>query len=827
MARSLSVEQIEHDDYELRHDPARRLDPERLALLESIQRRVLWLSTNIIHHANHVRPNSDGVKVGGHQASSASVVSILTALYFHALQRGDRVSIKPHASPVFHAVQYLLEQLPQEYLTTLRAYQGLQSYPSRTKDPDPVDFSTGSVGLGAVAPLFAALAHRYAHEHVGEVTSNRFIALIGDAELDEGNVWEALIEEALAYVGNVLWIVDLNRQSLDRIIPGVRAARIKRLFADAGWRVIEVKYGARLREVFARPGGEALRAAIDDMDNEEYQTLIRLSGEALRPRLIRRDGVDNVDVARAIKEIPDAELPGVLTNLAGHDLGDLVEAIEAGLSPNDSPTVLFAYTIKGWELPFAGDALNHSALLNPNQLDPLRERLGVPAGQEWARFAPGTPEGRLVAEARERLYEGGRAEGTAPAASSQPPSATIAGNIPEHIGYSRLPVTSTQEALGRLLTRLGEIPEVGPRIVTSAPDVSVSTNLGGWINRYGVFAAHEAPVYDTAPKLLRWEPKPSGQHIELGISEMNLFMWLAMFGLSQELNGQLLFPIGTVYDPFVCRGLDAFIYGVYCHSKFIIAGTPSGISLSPEGGAHQSTITPSIGIELPGQRFFEPCFAQELEWIMLDALRQICDREHGKATYVRLSTKPIEQALLTPAVERLGLDELRRQVLLGGYRIVEARRDAPDTDPRDTVNLVASGVMIPEAVAAARLLHAEGVAANVINLTAAQLLFQEWQRRQQWTMHASGGRPPAMHLDTLIAEDERRAPLVTVLDGASHALAWLGSIYGTPSLSLGVDEFGQSGSRDELYQHYGIDAEHIASAAFTMLDRREEFGCAN
>ncbi|HUG16318.1 MAG TPA: hypothetical protein VMM78_15045, partial [Thermomicrobiales bacterium] len=466
--------------------------------------------------------------------------------------------------------------------------------------------------------------------------------------------------------------------------------------------------------------------------------------------------------------------------------------------------------IKGWGLPFAGDALNHSALLNPNQLEPVRDALGVAAGEEWARFDPDSREGKLAAESFERIYAGDVA----------PAPQVTADMIPEHVGHSRTPLTSTQEALGRMLTRLADIEGVGQRIVTAAPDVSVSTNLGGWINKQGVFAAHEAPVFDAGPRLLRWEPAPGGQHIELGISEMNLFMWLGMFGLSHELSGQLLFPIGTVYDPFVLRGLDAFIYGVYSDSKFIVAGTPSGISLAPEGGAHQSTITPSVGIELPNVNAWEPCFAQELEWMLLQALRECCDREHGRSTYLRLSTKPIEQALLAPALERLGQDELRRKVLSGGYRIVDAASEAPDADERDTVQIAVNGTMIPEAIEAARLLHAEGVAANVLNLTSPRALFQEWQARQRSLMGLQDGTPPVMHLDEIIRETERAAPIVTVQDGASHALAWLGSVYGAPCLSLGVDDFGQSGDTHALYRHYGIDAEHIASAAFAMLDAR-------
>jgi pyruvate dehydrogenase E1 component len=805
----LSVEDLRRP--ELGRDVPPTLPPDELTVLDEIQRRALWLSALMVHYANNVRPNTDGVKVGGHQASSASVVSILTALYFHALRRGDRVSVKPHASPVFHAVQYLLGQLPREYLTTLRAYKGLQSYPSRTKDPDIVDFSTGSVGLGAVAPNFAALGHLYAQLHFGSVTSNRFIALVGDAELDEGNVWEALIEESLKPAGNVLWIVDLNRQSLDRVIPGIRAAELKQHFANSGWRVLEAKYGRNLREAFARPGGEELRRAIDDMENEEYQTLIRLDGATLRERLVNRGG--GQQIANALADVPDEILPSLIANLGGHDLQDLIDLIDEGLKPSDRPAILFAYTIKGWQLPFYGDALNHSALLNANQIEALRQELGVPEGQEWERFAPDSPAGMLCAEVAERLF-----------GSEQPATPAIrAEQIPVHIGHSRLPSTSTQESFGRLLTQLADIEAVGERIITTSPDVSVSTNLGGWINKVGVFASQPAKQYAfNAPRqLLRWEPNPSGRHIELGISEMNLFMFLGTLGLSHELSGQLLFPIGTVYDPFICRGLDALIYGVYSGSKFIFAGTPAGITLAPEGGAHQSTITPSIGLELPGLRSHEPCFAQELEWILLDAMRQCCDREHGLSTYLRLSTKPIEQALMTPALERLGQDELRRQVLEGGYRLLDARFDAPDTELRDTVQIVSTGVMIPEALAAARMLHEEGVAANVINLTSPQLVYQDWVERQRWEMGVAGPRRPEIHLDTLISNEERSAPIVTVQDGASHSLAWLGSVHGTPIFSLGVDEFGQSGDLASLYRHYEIDAEHIAEAAFTLLDRRD------
>jgi pyruvate dehydrogenase E1 component len=792
------------------------LSPEYLATLEEIERRVLWLSALSIHHANNVRENPDGLKVGGHQASCASAVSIMTALYMHALKRGDRISIKPHASPVLHAIQYLLGNLDRPYLTTLRGYKGLQAYPSRTKDPFPVDFSTGSVGHGAVAPAFAALSHTYLRTHFGDVTSRRFISFIGDAELDEGNIWEAVIEEALEAAGNVLWIVDLNRQSLDRVIPGIRASQMKGHFAQSGWRVLEAKYGRSLREVFARPGGPSLRRAIDAMENEEYQTLIRLPGNKLRPRLINFQGVHNPGIESAIRDVPDEELPGLLANLGGHDMQDLINIFEEGLRPSDQPTVIFCYTIKGWNMPFYGDALNHSAIMKEEQIEELREQIGIPTESQWDRFPEDSAAARICQEAFERLYSD--AEVREPAVTAE--------QIPVHVGHSRVKRSSTQESFGRLLTQLADLDEVGPRIVTVSPDVSTSTNLGGWINKTGVFALSEAPRYDEddddgAPKLLRWEPKPAGQHIELGISEMNLFATLGVMGLSHELSGQMVFPIGTVYDPFVLRGMDALIYATYSGSKMIFAGTPSGISLAPEGGAHQSTITPSVGIELPGLRAYEPCFAQELEWALLEAMRQCCDREHGESTYLRLSTRSIDQTLINSVMERLGEDEMRRQVLAGGYRIVDAKHDAPDADPADTVNIFAAGVMVPEAIQAAHMLHQEGVAANVINLTSAQQIYRQWRDWQRWDTGILSGAEPQLHLNTLIPHAERRAPVVTVLDGASHALAWLGSVNGAPVTALGVDEFGQSGTLSELYRHYEVDSERIAMAAFAALDRRD------
>jgi pyruvate dehydrogenase E1 component len=784
-------------------------------VLEAIQNRILWLAIRMVDEANVVRPNLDGVKVGGHQASSASVVSILTALYFRWLRPDDLVSIKPHASPAYHALRYLLGDLDRSYLPSLRAFGGLQSYPSRTKDPDRVDFSTGSVGLGAVAPLFASLADRYLRLHFREAAERwperRFVALVGDAELDEGNVWEAAIEDALRGLGNVTIVVDLNRQSLDRVVPGIRIRGLAGMFAAAGWQVLEAKFGRRLQALFARSDGDILRRRIDDMANQEYQVLIRKPGPEARVRLLEGAPEGDRDaLARSVADVPDEVLPGILADLGGHDVGEIVRALDAADRDSLRPAVVFAYTIKGWRLPFAGDALNHSAHLSAEQLDALGQALGQDILDPWAAFPADSPEGLLCAQ-RGAFLRLPTVDASKPRTAIQIDAATV-------LDLRILPRTSTQQVFGDALTALARIPALAPRLVTASPDVSVSTSLGGWINRVGVFAPEEAALVEDAPRLLTWAPTPIGQHIELGISEMNLFLWLSQFGLTAELFGEPLVPIGTVYDPFICRGLDALLYALYVRSRFILAATPSGISLAPEGGAHQSTITPSIGIELPDLRAYEPAFAQEAAWCLLEGIRGCLDRAHGFSTYLRLSTRPVDQSLAQPVRSRLGDEEWRRQVLAGGYCLLTPHELDPQL-PLDApaVTVVAMGAVVSEAVEAVRFLVKEEVAASLVVVTSAERLSAELHGRRLNAIRDRGS-PRLDHLATLLPPATRRAPIVTVLDGASHALSFIGAAYGAPVVPLGVDSFGQSGTVADLYAHAGIDAEHIIEGALHALE---------
>ncbi|MEY2473323.1 MAG: pyruvate dehydrogenase component [Actinomycetota bacterium] len=756
---------------------------------------MLWLAARMVDVAN-TREKTD-VKVGGHQASSASMVSIMTALWFAHLDSADKVAVKPHASPVFHAIKYLTGELDRSWLTRLRQRGGLQAYPSRTKDPDVADLYTGSVGLGAVAPLFAAVTRRYTDARFASGDSSRFIALVGDAELDEGNVWEAIADPVTAGLGNFSLVIDLNRQSLDRVIPDIQAARLAGFFANAGWHVIEAKYGRRLQAAFELDGGDALRARLDAMPNEAYQSLFSLSGEPFRTKLL--DGADAA-VARLAAQFDDAELFATVTDLGGHDLGMLVDTFRACDAVEDRPSVVFAYTIKGWGLPIAGDPLNHSAMLSAQQIDDLRTRVGLDLETEWDRFDPDSAAGRVCAEV------GSRVNNVSPGARPRLPIPSEASPV---VVSGRV---SSQEAFGRTLTRLADIPEVRERMVTVAPDVSVSTNLGGWINKVGVFSHDVRDDHGGGERLLKWAPSPSGQHIELGISEMNLFMLLGQLGLAHEHHGQHLLPIGTVYDPFVLRGLDAFIYGAYNDSRFVVAGTPAGVTLAPEGGAHQSTITASVGIELPNVCFVEPCFATEVDWLLCDALARLAPAD-GESAYLRLSTRPIDQAPFAEALDRYGEARLRELVLAGGYRLRESGED----ETRPGVTIVTTGVMAPEALAAAAELDDEGVDVSVVHLTSADRVYRSWQSRHRaGAQTASVVRVPS-HLHQLIPAAERRRPIVSVHDAASHSLAWLGSALGAPQIALGVDRFGESGTIADLHELCGISSGNIVNAALIAV----------
>jgi pyruvate dehydrogenase E1 component len=397
-----------------------------------------------------------------------------------------------------------------------------------------------------------------------------------------------------------------------------------------------------------------------------------------------------------------------------------------------------------------------------------------------------------------------------------PKAVPAAVQIPSQLSTTYQGWRSTQQTFGTILSTLArECPEMVRRVVTVSPDVASSTNLGGWINKHEVWRLTEQEELpeNTSPGILQWTESTRGQHIELGISENNLFLMLGQLGLSHELFGQLLFPIGTLYDPFIRRGLDALFYSVYSGAKFIAVGTPSGVTLASEGGAHQSLMTPSIGTELPELVSYEPCFAQELEWIMMDALGRIQRRE--TSTYLRLTTKRIDQDLFPSCEDQEQREQLRIQVLAGAYRLCDGR-DQVGYEPRqNVVHLFACGAMVPEALAARNLLLEEGIFVNVFNVTGPGPLYESFQKAS----HAAvkGATAASNVFDQLVPVSDRRAPVVTLTDAHPHSLAWIGSALGTPVLPLGVIEFGQSGSLEQIYRKHQIDRDSVVAACLATL----------
>ncbi len=769
----------------------------KLAALAKIEARLRWLAMWTIHNANHLRESRDGLKVGGHQASCASMTTLMTALYFHALKPEDRVAVKPHASPVFHAAQYLFGRQTREQMERFRAFGGAQSYPSRTKDGDDVDFSTGSVGLGVAVTAFASLTQDYleAHGWLDPARKGRMIALMGDAELDEGNIYECLIEAYKHDIRNTWWIVDYNRQSLDATTADRMFSRFDDIFRTTGWRVVTLKHGKAQLAAFARPGGAALRAWIDQCPNADYAALTYQGAAGWRARL--NADLAGADEARAlIDELDDGALQKLMTGLGGHCMETLIEAFDA--AQDDQPTLFIAYTIKGFALPLQGHKDNHSGLMTPTQIETLRASMNVKTGEEWAPFAGcAAKEAKALAEFIAAAPFGERRERRFLAARIEVPSPD---EFPRPGGASQ----STQAAFGRILLDLAKSDcALARRLVTTSPDVTVSTNLGGFVNQCGLFRRQElADAFQRAkiPSAQKWSGGAAGRHIELGIAEHNLFILLAALGLAGDLWGERLIPIGTVYDPFIARGLDALNYAAYQNARFMLVATPSGLTLGPEGGAHQSVSTPLIGIGQPNLTYLEPAYADELAAQMHWAFNHMQD-EAGGSVYFRLTTRIIPQHPRTD-------DAWRADMLKGAYWL---KVPAPGA----SAAIVFCGALAPEVLEAAAALEEDIPGLGVLNIVSPGLLHRDWMaaRRARWTAQS---KAPS-HAETLLSALAPGAGLVTVIDGASGALSWLGGVRGQRVSALGVDSFGQAGDLIDLYRAYRLDSAAIIEACADLF----------
>jgi pyruvate dehydrogenase E1 component len=453
------------------------------------------------------------------------------------------------------------------------------------------------------------------------------------------------------------------------------------------------------------------------------------------------------------------------------------------------PHCFVAYTVKGYGLPLAGHKDNHAGLMNPAQMAIYKTSQHIPDGAEWEPFA-----GLDVPEQDLRAFLA-----AVPIAKRPQGRAALAPPLPmPAITLARTAEMSTQEGFGRVMIEIARAGgDFAKRVVTTSPDVTVSTNLGGWVNQVGVFGrtAH-ADIFRErrVPSAQKWALAPDGRHIELGIAENNLFLLLAALGLAEPQFGARLLPVGSLYDPFIARGLDALNYACYQDARFLLVATPSGLTLSHEGGAHQSVAQPLIGIGQPGLTYFEPAFVDELQAVMAWAFDHM-QRPDGGAVYLRLSTRSLEQP-------RRDIAALADAVTAGAYWLKEP-------GPGGELAVVAMGPVLPEAIESLARIGERTAKAGLLVVTSPDRLHRDWRARGK-----------ASHVARLLAPLARDAALVTVLDGHPLTLSWLGAVRGQRIASLGVEAFGQSGDIPDLYRTYGLNADAIVAAARQALEFR-------
>jgi pyruvate dehydrogenase E1 component len=549
-----------------------------------------------------------------------------------------------------------------------------------------------------------------------------------------------------------------------------------------------------------REGGDELRRWIDDCPNSLYSALTFQGGGAWRQAVLADLGRSQ-PIRVLFDSLTDAEIGELMTNLGGHDTESIIEAFRTVAAGGDQPTCFIAYTIKGMGLPFAGHKDNHAGMMSKEQMEAFQSEMGIRPGHEWEPFEGlEAPESELRAFlqscpfAKPLTPEGRRLSAPVIPVPEKLPVPKMAGRK-----------VSTQAGFGDILAEIGrgqgEFRALAAHIMTTSPDVTVSTNLGPWVNRRGIFDRHTRNDVFRDAKLAsaqRWGMSPKGQHMELGIAEQNLFLMLAAAGLTHQLFGGRVLPIGTVYDPFVNRGLDALIYACYQDARFLLVSTPSGLTLAPEGGQHQSVNTPLIGIAADRLASYEPAHVDELAILLRHAFAHM-QKPDGSAVWLRLSTRQLPQPEreLDPAA-----------VIAGGHWVTPPGEGA-------RIAVAYQGPVAPEAMAAFEALREEEPGAGLLAITSPDRLHAGWLSALR--ARRAGDRGALSHVERLLSPLAADAALVTVLDGHPAALAWMGSVRGHCVTPLGVDRFGQSGDIPDLYREYELDEDAILDACAQAL----------
>ncbi|GAB4154850.1 MAG: pyruvate dehydrogenase [Planctomycetota bacterium] len=891
-------------------------------LIENIARRAFAQTIAMIHVANH-RQGADRTdpKVGGHPASCASSADFMAALHLTVRDANDFICCKPHAAPLDHALNYQLglfrhpdgswfdEREAEAVMSRLRAFpvDGVpvfQSYHSEL-DPDSWRFlPSGSVGIPPVVATYLALAWRYARQHGWDVEEPHFWCMMGDSEFREGSLLEVLPEVAERELGNVTWIVDYNRQNLDgtripnnRGLHGTDADRIERTAVANGWRVVQLRHGHFREKLFAERGGELLRRALEKgITDYHYQALVWKRDTAA----MRQAVVDAEPECRGLVDsLSDADVLRLFYDLGGHDIERARRAFEACRADTSQPTLIVAHTIKGKGLQCVAANGNHSALPNEKEVQEILASVGLSLDRPFAPFPADSEEGAFLRERGIAIRLGVEALDAQREANRERAAASIAaaGGVPESldINLKLAPITHTQWMWGQLAAKLVRIsvfdeleragkaakagraptPEearwnpIADLMMTMAPDVGTSTNMNPAMDEK-VFGPSHDENWEAKLDLhdrLRPELAPTDEawtrHIRFEIAEANCMSAVGSFGKMGQLAGIPFLPMMTVYDFFIKRALDQLYYDLYWNSSFILVGTPSGVSLSPEGAQHSW----KSDLQIPNLITWEPAFAIEMEWILVDAIRRHFEQDNAgrSGVLIRGVTRSLRQDLLLQCLRRqrrfkkevpdgalLGRDgedgglheeevpcvddreilaTVREHVLRGGYYLVDYRGYRGYEEGENVAHIFVMGALVPEAVEASERLRKRGILANVIVVTSPDLLCGQLASKDGYShlkreLGISGdlhlrpaGRGSADALGPTDAVDlaGRRVPVVSVHDGEIGLLDNIGSVLGVRQIARAVVRFSKSGTPAQVFAYHGIDAAGIEEACGQAL----------
>ncbi len=874
--------------------------------VESIARRAHYLATQMIFQANNRTDKEKGdPKIGGHAGGSASALHIMGALHLIVKTGFDHIANKPHASPTDHAYNYLLDLLLNSDFSKLTleqkntAMMGLRKY---SKNGEPVFqsyhstydsdhhnfFPSGTVGIPPVQAGYLALAYRFAKEHNYEVPEAHFWALTGDSEFREGSMYEAVPDFADREIGNLTWIVDYNRQSLDghRIVnekqmKSTDADRIEKTMAANGWEVLQVRHGSKRQSLFKKPGGEVFKNFLEnELTDYELQALLLVQDiKALKKGIVK----EHPGMKKFIENVSDIDLYEAFRDFGGHDMLLLAEAMLQSKKSTRRPTIIIAHTLKGWGLKMAAAPGNHSSLPQPEEVEELRQKQGLKGETLFAGFEAKSAEGLYLKTRSEMLFTEIKAQKTLKEKNEKFFLNEIEklGGIPEKLDINTKMASypHSQWMLGQLTAKLTRIANAdktklndtekmwrtpGELFMTMAPDVGTSTNLNPAMDGkiFGAPVIHDVEtdlgVKDTKlPDLIPGE-EVSDRFLRFEIAEGNVMSCVGSFGKMRDIIGVPVMPLMTVYDFFIKRALDQYFYNLYWKSSFICVGTPSGVTLSPEGAQHGW----KSDFQIPNQITWEPFFCIELDWIISDTFkRHILNDNAGRTgTLLRLVTRGIEQKDLmkyltkqsrykTDSTVKLAradfamtnatneeevtaiseseiLTEMRDQVLKGAYHLIDYRGYAGYEPGDNVVNIMAMGSMVTEAIKASESLLSRGIYANVIVITSPDLVCGILAHENDYSyLRYTLGINSDLYLNKsgdvgsadLVTVSGRRIPIVSVHDGEAGLLDNLGSIVGVRQESCAVRKHSKCGRPSEIYHFHGIDSEAVIEACGKVL----------